>query len=94
MADWEDGTTMFTIGKVDGGQSSAASGSLRQESDPHKGLVIRANKHKGDTWTKKNQREIDIIQDKAFLELLAATAARNKKEQREKGGKHRKKGWS
>ena len=52
---------------------------MRQECVPHKGLVIRANKHKGDTWTKENQREIDIIQDKAFLELLAATEERKKR---------------
>ena len=46
MADWEDCTKRFTIGKVDGGKSLAASGSMRQEYAPHNGLVIRANKHK------------------------------------------------
>ena len=64
---------MFTIGKVDGGNSTSASGSMWQEDGPHKGLVARANKHKGDTWTKEDQWELDLIQEKAFLQLQAAT---------------------
>ena len=94
MADWEDRTKMFTIGKVDGGERPAASGSMRQEYAPHKGLVIRVNKHKEDTWTKENQRELDIIKDNASRELLAATEERTQRARRGKGGKQGKKGWS
>ena len=85
--DWEDRTKMFTIGEVDGGKSWMPSGSKRQEYTTHKGAVIRANKHRGDTWTKEDQRELTLLKDKAILELVTATKEREAKDLNGKGGK-------
>ena len=94
MADWEDRAQMFTIGKVGGGERLAASGGMRQEYGPHKGLGIRVNKHKEDSWTKENQRELDIIKDNAILEPLAATEERTQKARRERRQAGEKTVWS